>query len=61
MAAVEFTTDEAKALLALIDLAVKAAGLNVAQAASLLAAKIAPAAEAKVDAKADAPLADPEE
>ena len=57
MAAVEFTPDEAKALLALIDIAVKASGLNVAQAASLLAAKIAPAA----DAKADAPLADPEE
>lgn len=51
--AVDFTTDEARALLALIDLAVKAAGLKVAEAASVLAAKIAPAAEAK----ADAPLA----
>ena len=57
MAAVDFTPDEAKALLALIDIAVKASGLNVAQAAAVLAAKIAPAAEAK----ADAPLADPEE
>lgn len=57
MAAVDFTPDEAKALLALIDLAVKAAGLNVAQAAAVLAAKIAPAA----DAKAGAPLGNPEE
>lgn len=57
MAAVDFTPDEAKALLALLDIAVKASGLNVAQAAAVLAAKIAPAA----DAKADAPLGNPEE
>lgn len=57
MAAVDFTPDEAKALLALLDIAVKASGLSVAQAAAVLADKIAPAA----DAKADAPLADPEE
>ena len=54
MPAVELTQDEAKALLALIDIAVKAAGLQVAQAAGVLAAKIAPVAE-QTDAPAPAP------
>lgn len=40
MAAVDFTHDEAKALLALIDIAVKAQGLNIAEAAAVLASKI---------------------
>lgn len=37
----EFNKDEAQALLTLIDLAVKSAGLNVAGAAASLAEKIA--------------------
>ena len=40
MKTIEFTDEEANALVQLLDLAVKAGGLNVAQAASLLAAKI---------------------
>lgn len=42
---IDLTRDEARALLALLDIAVKAAGLQVAQAASELAAKIEPAAK----------------
>lgn len=40
------TEDEAKALLQLIDLAVKSAGLNVAEAAGVLARKISTAGAA---------------
>ena len=39
-ATVEFTKEEAEALLALLDVAVKAAGLNVAQNAIALALKV---------------------
>lgn len=55
MTAVEFTKDEAAALLQLIDLACKSAGLNVAEAATVLARKIAPATQdpAPSDAKPD--------
>ena len=42
---IEFTQEEANALLTLIDLAVKAGGLNVAQAAAHLAGKIQAAAQ----------------
>jgi hypothetical protein len=45
MTAVEFTKDEAAALLQLIDLACKSGGLQVAEASAVLARKIAPAAQ----------------
>lgn len=41
---VEFTTEEARVLLSLLDIAVKAAGLQVAEAVAVLSKKIAPAA-----------------
>ena len=40
MKTIEFTDEEVNALIQLLDIAVKAGGLQVAQAASLLAAKI---------------------
>lgn len=52
MTAIEFTKEEASALLQLIDLAVKTGGLNVAEAATVLARKIAPAVQEKADAPA---------
>lgn len=42
---IEFNEEERRALLALIDLAVKAAGLQVAEAATVLAAKISKASD----------------
>ena len=39
MKTIEFTDEEANALVQLLDIAVKAAGLSVAQAASVLVAK----------------------
>lgn len=44
MTAVEFTKEEARVLLTLIDVAVKAAGHQAAEAAAVLAKKIEPAA-----------------
>lgn len=41
---IEFTQEEANALIQIIDIATKAAGLNVAQAAAHLAGKIQAAA-----------------
>lgn len=49
----EFNKDEAQALLTLIDLAVKSAGLNVAGAAASLAEKIANGLKADEAAKSD--------
>ena len=40
MKTIEFTEEELSALIQLLDIAVKAAGLNVAQAAAVLVAKI---------------------
>ena len=48
---IELTTQEASNLLQLIDLAVKANGLNVAQAALTLSTKINEAAEKEVPTK----------
>lgn len=45
MTAIEFTKEEAIALVQLIDIATKSAGLNVAEAATVLAKKIAPATQ----------------
>lgn len=45
MTAIEFTKEEATALIQLIDLATKSAGLSVAEAATVLARKIAPATQ----------------
>ena len=50
--AVALTVEEAKALLALMDLAVKAGGLQVAEAATVLAKKIAPATSETADSQA---------
>lgn len=44
---IEFTKDEATALIQLLDMACKAGGLSVAEAVSVLARKIAPAAQDK--------------
>lgn len=49
MTPIEFTKEEATAMLQLIDLAVKSGGLQVAEAASVLARKIAPATQDKPD------------
>lgn len=49
MTAIEFTKEEATALLQLIDIATKSGGLQVAEAASVLARKIAPATQDKPD------------
>ena len=46
---VEFTTEEARVLLSLLDIAVKAAGLQAAEAVAVLAKKISPAAEVPSD------------
>jgi len=50
MTAIEFTKDEATALLQLLDIACKSGGLNVAEAVTVLARKIAPAAQDKTEA-----------
>ena len=45
MTPIEFTKDEARVLLNLLDIAVKAAGLQAAEAVAVLAKKIHPAAQ----------------
>jgi hypothetical protein len=49
MTSIEFTKEEATALLQLLDIACKSGGLNVAEAVTALARKIAPAAQDKPD------------
>ena len=49
MTSIEFTKDEATALLQLLDIAVKSGGLNVAGVVTALARKIAPAAQTQPD------------
>jgi hypothetical protein len=49
MTAIELSKEEAAALMQLIDLAVKTGGLQVAEAATVLARKIAPATADKPD------------
>jgi len=46
MKTIEFTEEEVNALVQLLDIAVKSAGLNVTQAVTLLMAKINPPPEA---------------
>mgnify|MGYP007089741034 CR=1 FL=1 len=58
MTAIEFTKEEATALIQLIDIATKSAGLNVAEAATVLAKKIAPATQ---DAQTETPDISPKE
>ena len=50
--AVEFSVEEARALLALIDMAVKAGGLQVSEAATVLAKKVQVAAEPDAEPEA---------
>ncbi len=52
MTAIEFTTEEARVLLQLLDIAVKATGLQAAEAVAVLAKKISPAAMDPVEAPA---------
>jgi hypothetical protein len=49
MTAIEFSKDEATALLQLLDIACKSGGLNVAEAVVALSRKIAPATQDKPD------------
>lgn len=61
MTAIEFTKEEATALIQLIDIATKSAGLNVAEAATVLAKKIAPATQDAPEAPAATPDISPKE
>jgi hypothetical protein len=49
MTSIELTKEEATALIQLLDIACKSGGLNVAEAATVLARKIAPATQDQPD------------